>query len=179
MFLYLAGKLAIVAVYYLVRLVPVVGLKLSSRYEHEMFGPLVDDVTVADVRAERSGRSVVLELDLDNDSNLDARVVGGTVRVGYTADGGTVCNLVWADDFDSLPKNVDVSKIEGGGSGTVELEHCIDGDELHLDGELRLRRIVTVRGRELPLGVVSFSLPDESVAVESACETAERATAED
>ena len=177
MFLYLAGRLAIVAIYYFVRIVPVVGLKLSNRYEHEMFGPLVDDVSVADVRADRSGRSVSVELKLDNDSNLGAHVVGGTVRLGYTEDGETICNFVWADDFDSLPKNIETKKIEGEGSGTIRLEHCIDGDELHLDGELRLRRLVTIRGRELPLGVASFSLPDESVTVEDAESESDEVTA--
>lgn len=168
MFLYLAGKLAIVAVYYLVRLIPVVGLKLSNRYEHELFGPLIDDVSVAAVRAERSGRSVRIELTFDNDSTLDARIVGGNVRLGYSADGETVCNLVWTDDFDSLPKNIELSKIESEGSGTLRLERCIDGDELFFDGELRLRRIVTVRGRELPFGVARFPLSEESITVEAA-----------
>ncbi|WP_435154645.1 hypothetical protein [Haladaptatus sp. DFWS20] len=170
MFLYLAGKLAIVAVYYLVRLIPVVGLKLSNRYEHELFGPLVDDVSVVETRGERFGRSVAVELEFDNDSTLDARIVGGSVRLGYSTDGETVCNLVWTDDFESLPKNIDLSKIENEGTGTLRLEHCIDDDELHLDGELRLRRIFTVRGRELPLGVASFSLPEESVHIGSGSE---------
>ncbi|WP_266077957.1 hypothetical protein [Haladaptatus caseinilyticus] len=170
MFLYLVGKLAIVAVYYLVRLIPVVGLKLSDRYEHELFGPLVDDVSVVETRVDRSGRSVVVELQFDNDSTLDARIVGGSVRLGYTTNGETACNLVWTDDFESLPKNIDLSKIESEGTGTLRLEHCIDGDELHFDGELRLRRIFTVRDRELPLGVASFTLPEESIHVETGSE---------
>ncbi|SIR22366.1 hypothetical protein SAMN05421858_1891 [Haladaptatus litoreus] len=177
MWLYLVGKLAIVAVYYLVRLVPVVGLKLSDRYEHELFGPLVDDLSVADVRAERngesgsdsdshqSGRSVVVELGFDNDSTLDARIIGGTIRFGHTEGGETACNLVWTDDFDSLPKNIGTSKIESEGSGTLRLERRFDGDELHVDGELRLRRIVTIRDRELPFGVTSFTVPEQVIHV--------------
>ncbi len=168
MFLYLAAKLAIVAVYYLVRLVPVVGLKLSNRYEQQVFGPLVDDLSVADLSAERSGRSVALDLTLDNDSTLDAHVVEGSVRLGHTQDGETVCTFVWTDHFDAPPKNVEATKIESDGDGTLRLEHCIDGDgDLWIDGELRLRRVFTVRGRELPLGVATFSLPEKSVSVES------------
>ncbi|GAA0229535.1 hypothetical protein GCM10009000_050990 [Halobacterium noricense] len=172
------------AVYYLVRIVPIVGLKLSDRYEHELFGPLVDDLSVADVRAVRNGKavrseesghsgdsdesgdSVGVELRFDNDSTLDARIIGGTIRFGHTEDGETACNLVWTDDFDSPPKNIEASKIESEGSGTLRLEHRFDGDDLYLDGELRLRRIATVRGRELPLGVTSFTLPEESIRVE-------------
>ncbi|WP_049970116.1 hypothetical protein [Haladaptatus cibarius] len=177
MWLYLVGKLAIVAVYYLVRLVPVVGLKLSDRYEHELFGPLVDDLSVADVRAERnekigsdgdsnqSGRSVVVELQFDNDSTLDARIIGGTIRFGHTEDGETACNLVWTDDFDSVPKNIGTAKIESESSGTLQLERRFDGDELHLDGELRLRRIVTIRDRELPFGVTSFTVSEQAIHV--------------
>jgi hypothetical protein len=175
MFLYLAAKLAIVAVYYLVRLVPVVGLKLSNRYEQQMFGPLVDDLSVADLTAERSGRSVSVELTLDNDSTLDAHVVGGSVRLGHSQDGETVCTFVWTDHFDTPPKNVEATKIESGGDGTLRLERCVDGDDLWLDGELRLRRVFTIRGRELPLGVANFSLPETSVALESR-DTAEKAT---
>ena len=48
-------------------------------------------------------------------------------------------------------------------------------DDLWLDGELRLRRAFTIRGRELPLGVATFSLPEKSVSVETR-ETAEKAT---
>ncbi|WP_458188742.1 hypothetical protein [Haladaptatus sp. NG-WS-4] len=166
MFLYLAGKFAIVAVYYLVRLVPVAGLKLSDRYEHRMFGPVVEDVSVTDVRGERSGRSVVVEIEFDNDSTLNAHIVGGNVRLGRERDGETVCNLVWMDDLASTPKNVEASKIEAEGTGTLRLERSLDADELWVDGQLRLRRIVTVRERELPLGVTTFTLPDESVGVE-------------
>ncbi|WP_231182665.1 hypothetical protein [Haladaptatus sp. DYF46] len=175
MFLYLAAKLAIVAVYYLVRLVPIVGLKLSNRYEQQVFGPLVDDLSVSDLTAERSGKSVSVELTLDNDSTLDAHVVGGSVRLGHTKDGETACTFVWTDHFDDPPKNVEVTKIGSGGEGPLRLEHCIDGDDLWLDGELRLRRVFTIRGRELPLGVATFSLPETSVALESR-ETAEKAT---
>lgn len=176
MFLYLAAKLAIVAVYYLVRLVPVVGLKLSNRYEQQVFGPLVDDLSVADLSAERSGRSMALDLTLDNDSTLDAHVVGGSVRLGHTRDGETVCTFVWTDHFDAPPKNVEATKIESDGDGTLRLEHCVDGDrDLWIDGELRLRRVFTIRGRELPLGVATFSLPEKSVSVESR-DTAEKAS---
>ncbi len=147
MFLYLAGKLAIVAVYYFVRLIPVVGLKLSDRYEDQMFGPLVKDVSITELTAERSGRSVSVELDLDNDSTLDAHVVGGAVRWGTEEDGGTVCSFVWTQHFDTLPKNVEATKIEGGEGGSLRLEHCVDDDDLWLDGELRLRRVFTVRGQ--------------------------------
>jgi hypothetical protein len=175
MFLYLAGKLAIVAIYYLVRLVPVVGLKLSNRYEQQVFGPLVDDLSVADLSAGRSGRSVSVELTLDNDSTLDAHVVGGSVRLGHTRDGETACTFVWTDHFDAPPKNVEVTKIESGGDGALRLEHCVDGGDLWLDGELRLRRVFTIRGRELPLGVVSFSLPEKPASVETR-DAAEQAT---
>ncbi|MFH5799284.1 hypothetical protein [Haladaptatus sp. CMAA 1911] len=175
MFLYLTAKLAIVAVYYLVRLVPVVGLKLSNRYEQQVFGPLVDDLSVGDLTAERSGKSVSVELTLDNDSTLDAHVVGGSVRLGHTKDGETACTFVWTDHFDAPPKNVEATKIERGGEGPLRLEHCIDGDgDLWIDGELRLRRVFTIRGRELPLGVATFSLPEKSVSVETR-ETAEKA----
>jgi hypothetical protein len=167
MFLYLAGKLAIVAIYYLVRLVPVVGLKLSNRYEHQMFGPLVEDVSVTEMRAERSGRSVSIEIEFNNDSTFDAHIVGGNVRLGDERDGGTFCNLVWTDDFTSPPKNVEPSKIAGDGEGALRLERRLDGEEFQVDGELRLRRIVTVRDRELPLGVASFSLPEGSVSAKS------------
>ncbi|WP_458205418.1 hypothetical protein [Haladaptatus sp. NG-SE-30] len=170
MFLYLVGKLAIVAVYYLARLVPVVGLKLSDRYEHRMFGPLIDDVSVSELRAKQSGgsgRSVTIEFEFDNDSSLDAHIVGGNVRLGHEQDGATVCNLVWTDDFESPPKNVEPSKIEGDGAGHLELERRLGGDELWVDGQLRLRRIVTVRGRGLPLGMANFYLPEKSVEIES------------
>ncbi|WP_423744428.1 hypothetical protein V5735_16055 (plasmid) [Haladaptatus sp. SPP-AMP-3] len=177
MFLYLAGKLAIVAVYYFVRLVPVVGLKLSERYEDRMFGPLVEDVSVVETTTERSGESVTVELTLDNDSTLDAHIVGGSVRVGHSRDGETVCSFVWTKHFETPPKNVEVTKIDGGEWGTIRLEHCIDGDELCLDGALRLRRVFTIRGRELPLGIANFTLPEESVSVETG-EPAERTTAD-
>ncbi len=167
MFLYLAGKLAIVAVYYFVRLIPIVGLKLSDRYEDQMFGPLVKDVSVTELTAERSGRSVSVELELDNDSTLDAHVVGGSVRWGTEQDSGTVCAFLWTEHFDTLPKNVEATKIEGGEGGTLRLEHCVDDDDLWVDGELRLRRVFTVRGQEMPLGVANLCLPEESVSVES------------
>jgi len=167
MFLYLAGKLAIVAVYYFVRLIPVVGLKLSDRYEEQMFGPLVNDVSITEITAERSGESVSVELTLDNDSSLDAHVVGGSVRWGTAQDGETACSFVWTEHFDTLPKNVEATKIEGDGSGTLRLEHRVDADDLWVDGELRLRRVFTIRGQEMPLGVANFTLPEESVSVES------------
>ncbi|WP_227353937.1 hypothetical protein [Haladaptatus salinisoli] len=174
---YLAGRLAIVAVYYLVRLLPVVGLKLSGRYERRIFGPLVEDVSVNEVRAERSGRSVLLEIEFDNDSNLDAHVAGGNVRLGGKRNGETVCNLVWLDDFASTPKNVEVSKIEAEGAGTLRLERRLDGEEnLWVDGELRLHRIIAIRGRELPLGTADFSLPERSVTVEPSGERRGAAT---
>lgn len=178
MFLYLVGKLAIVAVYYFVRLLPVVGLKLSSRYENRMFGPMVEDVSVTGMTAKRSGRSVTIELTLDNDSTLDAHVVGGSVRLGREQDGETVCTLFWTDDFGSSPKNVEATKIVGGDTGTLRFEHCADADDLWVDGELRLRRVFTVRGTELPLGVANFSLPGESVSVRTS-EAAERTTVDD
>ncbi|ODR82828.1 hypothetical protein BG842_19785 [Haladaptatus sp. W1] len=177
MFLYLAGKLAIVAMYYFVRLVPVVGLKLSERYEQQVFGPLVEDVSVVETTAKRSGESVTVELTLDNDSTLDAHVVGGSVRVGHSRNGETVCSLVWTKHFETPPKNVEVTKIESGERGTIRLEHCIGGDELWVDGALRLRRVFTVRGRELPLGIANFSLPEVSVSVETG-DPAERTTAD-
>ncbi|MCO8246019.1 MULTISPECIES: hypothetical protein [unclassified Haladaptatus] len=177
MFLYLAGKLAIVAVYYFVRLIPVVGLKLSDRYEDQMFGPLVNDVSVTEITAERSNGSVSVELELDNDSTLDAHIVGGSVRWGNEQEGETVCSFVWTEHFDTLPKNVEATKIDGKGSGTLRLEHCVDSDDVWMDGELRLRRVFTVRGREMPLGVANFSLPEKSVSVESH-DTAEQSAVE-
>ncbi|WP_440005979.1 hypothetical protein [Halomicrococcus sp. SG-WS-1] len=181
---YLLARLGIVAGYYLLRLVPVVGMRLSDDYENRMFGPLVDDVSVADVRAssasdlptneqggdDRSPTDVVVAVTLDNDSSLDARVAGGHLRLGLAETGATCHNFVWTEEFDEPPANVAASKVDAEGDGTLRLEcrvHDLPPDaDLWLDGELVLQRLLTVRDRELPLGKASFGIEGESTSVD-------------
>lgn len=177
-----AVKLALWVGLRTLRIIPVVGAKLSGAYEDRVFRPIVRNVSVEDVRGQLTSDdqltdddppSVEFEIDLKNESWVDLSATAMDVRVGLTDEGGTVRNVVWAPVFDASPRNVTPSSVPSGGEGTVGFEFLADPaieDEtvLHLDGCLVFEYSFTLRDYEFQFGTRPSPLPDTAVTVSDA-----------
>lgn len=165
-------KLVLWVGYFLLRLVPFVGSKLSGAYESSVFEPVVEDVSVTDVRATLvdDPSSLVVEYDLENESWVELGVAGIDIRVGLREEGGTIRNVVWTPSFDELPRNIVADRLTDEESATVGFEYLAgpveEGTTIHLSGMLVFQYSFTLRGHRFEFGKRSFRLPDEAVTVE-------------
>lgn len=179
-----AAKLLLWLVFWILRYVPIVGAKLSGAYEDRVFRPVVEEVSVTDVRARLTGDppSLVVEYDLANDSWVDLGLAGLNVRVGLREGGGTVRNVVWTPASRERPRNVAAEPLPSGGASAVSFEYLAgpaieDGTTVHLDGNLIFEYSFTLRGRRFRFGQRTFPLPDRALTVErddEAVETVDR-----
>jgi hypothetical protein len=168
-----AAKLVLWVLFWILRYVPIVGAKLSGAYEDRVFKPIVEEVSVTDVRTELTGEppSLGVEYDLQNDSWVDLGLAGLNVRVGLRESGGTVRNVVWTPAFQERPRNIAAEPVPSDGTSTVGFEYLAgpaieDGTTVHLDGNLVFEYSFTLRGRRFRFGERTFPLPDRAITVE-------------
>ncbi|EJN61617.1 hypothetical protein [Halogranum rubrum] len=167
------AKLVLWLVFWILRYVPIVGAKLSGAYEDRVFRPIVEEVSVTDVRATLvdDPPSLVVEYDLENESWVDLGLAGMNVRVGLRESGGTVHNAVWTPAFQERPRNIAADPLPSEGTTAVNFEYLAgaaidDGTTIHLDGNLVFEYSFTLRDRRFRFGERTFPLPDRTITVE-------------
>ncbi|WP_435335775.1 hypothetical protein [Haloarchaeobius sp. TZWWS8] len=161
---YLLARLVIVLVFYVLRLIPVVGRWISSLYDEQMFDTLLDDVAIDDATVERDddGPRVVV-LTFSNDNWLDLTVTGISLRVADDAD-VTQEHVVWPPEFEHPPGHVSSETITGEGDGRLTLRlPAADTDaaaEL-VDGSILFKPSLAWRGRRFSVGRREFTVETE------------------
>lgn len=168
---YWLGRLAIYFVLGVVRLVPVVGYRLSTRYESRLFRPVEESFRVASTTTSATDddpSSVELLVTFENGSRFDVEIDGAVLRVGLRESGGTLRTLTWPPAIDAPPTNVETDPTPAGGEGTLRVEFLPpegDPDRLWVEGHLVVEVGFELRGRRFVLGTRTFELPAESVDV--------------
>ena len=169
---YWFGKLGLYFVLGVIRLLPVVGYRISERYESRLFRPVEESFRVRSVSTstpDDDPPSVELVVTFANESHFDVEIDGLALRVGLREEGGTLRTLTWPPALEAPPTNVAVEPIPAGADGTLRAEFVAPEratETLWLAGELVVELGFDLRGHRFALGTRTLDLPAESVDLE-------------
>jgi hypothetical protein len=180
----LFGRIGLWAAFWVLRHLPVLGIRLADSYGAYVFAEDDERVEVTELDAgfeDEDPPSLRLDLRVENDSRFDVRTTGIDLRIGLTESGATVRNVTWAPAFEEAPRNVETELVRSGEAGDIGVELyepalTRESTTVWVDGtvvaqysfEFRGHRLsFTDRNSRIPSNSVELEIDDEGIAHEA------------